>query len=570
MKNFARAFLQDLYQQFRGLANVGQYIQEHEFRLTAKAMVVGAAVWAVTVLLRTWVHRLFEWTLHLPEQWGSLWVILLPLLAGALLVALLSRFTSQQILYTADDGHVHSLTDIEGDGIERTLALYNSTKPSLAHTLHKQPVIDNRWAFPSLSLALRKFVATLLTIGSGASGGLEGSVVLIGESLAAGLFKTRHWDERFGPGPARLIAWWRPESAVELRTLQLCGVAAAVSTLVGTPFMAAFFATEVIYRRTTIYRKFVYTLVASVTAHLLGTAFGLNSQAIHLTQTIDPPQSLNFYLVVLGVGVVVSLVSLLFTGMHYAFDRMFSRIDNRWLRFASGAIATGLIAIVASLMTGHDLTLVLGPGEELITEVLNEPVLLKIALVGLIAKLIATTTTISSGGSAGLLVPSLFFGTMVANIFAQLTGQPVAPLVAVAMASSLVALVHVPLSSLIFVVEAFGADYLVPALLAMIISSLITYDNAIYRTQQALTEGQELAPGYNLERLPVPAAFAGHSIRELNIQQIYGVNIIGIVHHNADGHVGPTIAPSPELVLTMADELVVIGPVENINQLWAL
>jgi CIC family chloride channel protein len=236
----------------------------------------------------------------------------------------------------------------------------------------------------------------------------------------------------------------------------------------------------------------------------------------------------------------------------------------------SGALATGLIAILASAITDHDLTLVLGPGEELINEVLNEPMLLQIALIGLIAKLIATSTTISSGGSAGLLIPSLFFGTMVASIFSHLTGQPVAPLVAVAMTASLVSLVKVPLSSLIFVVEVFGASYLVPALIAMIISALMAYENSIYRTQKALTEGQELAPGYSLQRLPVPPLFLNKTIRELAIQQQYSVNIIGIVHQDELGHLGPTIVPQPDYTLIEGDELVMVGANDNIKRIWAL
>lgn len=570
MRNFVQAFLHDLYDQFRVVANVKQYIEEHEFRLTVKAILVGVVVWGLTVSLRTLAHDLLHRSLHLPEQFESNWFILFPLLAGGLLVALLSRLTGRQILYTDDEGHVHNLVDIEGDGVERTLALYNSTQPSLAHVLHKRATVENRWTFPSLSLALRKFLATLCTIGSGGSGGLEGSVVLIGEGLAAGLFKTRGWDEQLGRIPARLIGWWRPDSAVELRTLQLCGVAAAVSTLVGAPFMAAFFATEVIYRRGAILRKFVYTLIAAVTAHLMGAMVGLQSRVIHLEQLTFPPQTWQFYLTVAGVGVVVSLVALLFTGLHYAFDRMFGRIDNIWLRFGTGATATGLIAILASALTGHDLTLVLGPGEDLISEVLNQNVLIPIALVGLVGKLVATSTTISSGGSAGLLIPALFFGAMVANIFAQLTGQPVAPLVAVAMAAGLVALVHIPLSSLIFVIEAFSASYLLPALVAMIISSLIAYDTSIYRTQQTLAQGEELAPGYGIERVPVPPAFANRTIRDLAIQQTYEVNIIGLIHHDGGGYIGPTIVPKPDMVLHKDDELVIVGPTDNINKIWAL
>jgi H+/Cl- antiporter ClcA len=40
---------------------------------------------------------------------------------------------------------------------------------------------------PTFSLAVRKFLATWATLGSGGSGGLEASVALIGESLAAGV-----------------------------------------------------------------------------------------------------------------------------------------------------------------------------------------------------------------------------------------------------------------------------------------------------------------------------------------------------------------------------------------------
>ena len=47
--------------------------------------------------------------------------------------------------------------------------------------------MDVRWQLPTFSLATRKFLATLITLGSGGSGGLEGSVTLIGESVAAGL-----------------------------------------------------------------------------------------------------------------------------------------------------------------------------------------------------------------------------------------------------------------------------------------------------------------------------------------------------------------------------------------------
>ncbi len=570
MKDFIQLFLSDLYHQLRVVANIRQYIEEHEFRLTVKAIIVGAVVWGATVALRTTVHTLFEWTMRLPELLHTNWVILLPLLTGALLTALLSKLSGKKIPYLDDAGQLHKLADIEGDGVERTIALYYSTKPLLVHAAKGQNGLKNRWRFPALGLALRKFVATTLTVGLGGSGGLEASVTLMGEGLAAGIFKPRRWDARFNGAPGKLLNWWRVDSPDELQTLQLCSMAAAVSTLIGAPFMAAFFATEVMYRRTTIYQKFIYTLVAAVTAHLIGVTTNLSGHAFVLKEKILPPQTLNFYLTVIGVGIAVSLAALLFTGMHYSFDRAFGRIDNKWLRFATGAVATGLVAIIASQLTGHDLSLALGPGEELINEVLNENVLLLVAGVGLIAKLLTTSSTISSGGSAGLLVPALFFGAMMAQIFATLSGQPAAPLAAAAMSASLVSLVNVPLSSLIFVVEAFGSGYLVPALIAMIVSSLMAYDNSIYRTQREESYSQQLAPGYSIQRVPAPAEFVGQSIRQLDIQRRFEVNVIGLAEHDASDDQEPIIAPNPDTVLTAGDELVVLGPNEAIAKLWKL
>lgn len=574
MTEFTRLLLRDLYNQFKIFASIRHYIEEHEFRLTIKAIIVGLVVWVATTGLKTVVHLLFEWTIHLTELFHSNWVIFGPLLVGALLVALLSHFTAKKIPYTDDAGHLHDLPDIEGDGVERTIALYYSTKSSLAMAIQGKEGLINRWQLPALSLAIRKFVASSLTAGLGASGGLEASVMLIGEGLATGLFKVRAWDTRLTGLAKRFIGWWRPDSPNELQTLQLCSIAAAISTLIGAPFMGAFFATEVMYRRTTIYEKFIYTLVAAVTAHLVGLATGLGGHAFDLEHHVLPPQTFNFYMTVVGLSFAVSLVSLLFTGMHYSFDRAFGRLPNHWLRFVIGAIATGAFAMIGSYLTGHDLSLTLGSGETLINEVLNGVLapesLLLIASVGLITKLFATSTTISSGGSAGMLVPSLFFGTMVAQVFAALTGEPIAPLVSVAMTASLVSLVHVPMSSLIFVVEAFGAGYLVPALISMIVSSLMAYDNSIYRTQRAESRSRELTPGYSIQRLPVPDSFVGHSIRQLNIQQKYEVNVVGLVDYDEAGHHGPTISPKPDTILTAHDELIVLGSDENIRKLWGL
>ena len=561
MKRFARLFWLDLIQQFSVITNIRRYLADSR-SLVVKAAMVGVAVSLVILLLRDIVEYLLDWTFSLPDLAGTNLIILAPLLIGAMLVATLSHFTARRIPYIDDHDKIHDLPDIEGDGVERALALYATTRPTVIHALRAETGLANRWRYHSWSLVGRKLLATVATVGLGGSGGLEASSVLIGEATAAGLFKPRPRLARLGTFGHKLFDWWSLDRPEALQTLQLCGMAAAISTLVGTPLMAAFFATEVIYRRTTIYNKFFYTLIAAVTAHVVALLVGVGDPSIEVEVRVLPPLTLNFFLVVILTSVVVTLVSLLYSGINHAFNRVFKHVRSIWLRFAIGAGLAGLIACLTAWLSNGSTWLVLGTGEALLDQLLNSQVLISVTVLALFARMLATSLTISSGGSAGLLVPSLVFGAMVANIFATLFDQPVVPLAAAAMAASLVTLVKVPISSLIFVSEAFGASYIFPAVVALIISSLLAYDNSIYRTQRDVARWQELAPGFSLRRVPVPPMFAGKTIRQLNIQQQYHVNVIGMVH--PDEH--REIAPEPNLALAAGDEFVIIGPNEAVQQ----
>ena len=170
------------------------------------------------------------------ERFPSPAFVLLPIVAGALIVTAFALWQASFVYFRDKDGHVHALNDVEGDGLERTIALYYTSEPTLDRVLLGVEGVRGRWEMPSWSLALRKWIATLFTLGTGGSGGLEGSVTLIGESLAgAGLssragplrrpLRRRHW----------LILsfwrWWRTLTPDEVQTVQLSGVVAAVATL---------------------------------------------------------------------------------------------------------------------------------------------------------------------------------------------------------------------------------------------------------------------------------------------------------------------------------------------------
>ena len=323
----------------RGLLN---YFDRHERQLVLRSAIVGAIVWLVVFTLKTAVHELEHATLHFLEETSLSFVGLYLagfLLAGAAIVATIARFGSTVIHYRDDEGHIHELIDVEGDGLERAISLYYASEPTFEQSLLGDAGVDVRWKMPSLSLAIRKFVATLATLGSGGSGGLEASVTLIGESLAAAIFKPRF---KKGSRLSKMFKRFRlgPSDPDDLQTAQLSGIAAAVATLLGAPFTAAFFATEVMYRRRPIIEKLVYSLISALVAFFLNALappllnqtalahqFGIhfqNKPIFHIAEVTAPAiNNWRYALVILLMCIVISLVSIQFARLRKKVDELF-------------------------------------------------------------------------------------------------------------------------------------------------------------------------------------------------------------------------------------------------------
>ncbi|HJK96176.1 MAG TPA: hypothetical protein RMF84_03090, partial [Polyangiaceae bacterium LLY-WYZ-14_1] len=172
---------------------VDTYFDARERRQVLQAVVVGVAVWGVVFSLELAVHEAFHQLKHLVHLVElPVPVLLLPIaLVGALVTATLVRVRGAKVHYRSEDGQLHPLADVEGDGLERAIALYFAAEPAPERALLGEQGVDARWRLPTFSLALRKMAATLSTLGTGGSGGLEASVTLIGESVAAGMFKPR-------------------------------------------------------------------------------------------------------------------------------------------------------------------------------------------------------------------------------------------------------------------------------------------------------------------------------------------------------------------------------------------
>ncbi|MGM0370625.1 MAG: potassium channel family protein [Bacillota bacterium] len=72
----------------------------------------------------------------------------------------------------------------------------------------------------------------------------------------------------------------------------------------------------------------------------------------------------------------------------------------------------------------------------------------------------------------------------------------------------------------------------------------------------------ELAPGYNIAEIIAADNLAGHSLKELNLRQEFGVNVLAIKNDT-----GVNVSPDATELLSKGDVLVVMGREEDIGQL---
>ena len=192
------------------------------------------------------------------------------------------------------------------------------------------------------------------------------------------------------------------------------------------------------------------------------------------------------------------------------------------------------------------------------------------ALIALVAKMVATLATVTSGGSAGLLVPTLFFGTMVASALANVFNYEPMVLIVPAMVASLVSIANVPMAAILFAVEAFGSVYMVPALFMMVIGTILAHEQTIYRTQRDTYESRQILPGVSVRRLSIPASWANQTLIDIDFRREFDLNVIGLVEqHSENGRPRMRLGTASSTTLEEGDTLVVLGRDEKLAELEA-
>jgi CIC family chloride channel protein len=291
-----------------------------------------------------------------------------------------------------------------------------------------------------------KTVASILTIGTGGSAGREGPIAQIGAGFGSFLASHLKLSDR------------------DRRMLMLAGAAGGVGAIFRAPLGGALFAVEVLYASTAIeFSAIVPCVVASVVAYsVFSSIFGTGvAFSVPATTRFAGPVELPFYLV---FAVICALVGFFYVWCFYGLrDHIFRKVPlPNHVKPAIGGLLLGVMALAfPQVMAG---------GYGWIQEAINSQLSLRLMLWLVVVKILATSFTISSGGSGGVFAPSLFIGAMLGGAFgagcnAMFPGVAPTPeaFVLVGMGGFFAGVAKVPLTALIMVSEMSGSyDLLVP------------------------------------------------------------------------------------------------------------
>jgi len=328
------------------------------------------------------------------------------------------------------------------------------------------------------TVALRT-IAAAVTIGSGGSVGREAPIAQIGAAMGSA------------------VGQFLRVSGERMRSLVGCGAAGGIAAVFNAPMGGVFFALEVLLGDFSA-QIFAPIVISSVVATAVSRAF-LGNILIFRVPAFTL-QSLPQILWCALLGVTCGLVAYLFLRMLHLSEAKFSsaRIPV-WLRAAAGGCATGLIAIRFPQVLGTD------------TRALDEALqgtLPWILLLGIVfLKIVATSCSLGSGGSGGVLGPSIFIGGMIGALGGTFAGK-LFPHVAgtiggytlVGMAAFLAPVVGAPITAVLILFEMTG-DYaiILPLLVAVICAMLVfgrfsrfsLYTHSLHRKGIDLVTGRE-------------------------------------------------------------------------------
>ncbi len=306
--------------------------------------------------------------------------------------------------------------------------------------------------------SILKSLGSMLTIASGGSIGREGSMVQLAAMLGS----------RIG-----LLA---RAPVPRLRLMVACGVAAGIAAAYNAPISGALFTSEIVLGSMSM-ESFVPLVISSVISS------ATLSRVVHVSPVFTVPHvnlannwELVFYIL---LGVLLGHIAPPFLALLDFSKAQFVKLKLPvYFQLALGGLGVGIISVFVPQVWGN--------GYSVVSHMLLGDVIGWSLLVILLAKVVATASTVGSGGVGGVLTPSLFIGTAVGTLFGgalqwlmpHVISQPVAFGV-IGMGGFLAATTQAPLTSILMIFE-MTVDYNV--VLPLMLTCVTAYFTAkVYR-----------------------------------------------------------------------------------------
>ncbi|WP_102419077.1 chloride channel protein [Mycobacterium sp. 4858] len=322
---------------------------------------------------------------------------------------------------------------------------------------------------------LVKMVASALTIGSGGSAGREGPTAQISAGFCSLLARRLHLSDEDG------------------RIAVALGIGAGIGAIFAAPLGGAVLAASITYRDDFDYRCLLPGFITSGTAYaVLGAFLGFDPLFgyIDAEYRFERAWPLLWFVV---IGLAAFAVGYLYARTFHAAVRLTRRLPGGpVLKPASGGLLVGLLGLVIPqiLSSGYGWAQLAADRGSLLA------IPLWIVVVLPVAKIVATSLSIGTGGSGGLFGPGIVIGAFVGAAvwrLGELSGLPGVPhdpgiFVVVGMMTCFGSVARAPLAIMIMVAEMTGSFSVVPgAILSVGIAALL-----MSRTNVTIYESQRL------------------------------------------------------------------------------
>ena len=331
---------------------------------------------------------------------------------------------------------------------------------------------------------LVKMVASALTIGSGGSAGREGPTAQISAGFSSLLTRRLNLSDEDG------------------RTAVALGIGAGIGAIFAAPLGGAVLAASLPYRDDFDYRYLLPGFITSGTAYaVLGAFLGFDPLFgyIDAEYRFEKAWPLLWFVV---IGMVAAGVGYLYARIFHASVRLTHRLPGGpVLKPAMGGLLVGLLGLLVPqiLSSGYGWAQLTADRGSLMA------IPLWIVIVLPIAKIIATSLSIGTGGSGGLFGPGIVIGAFVGAAIwrlGELSGLPGVPdgpgiFVVVGMMACFGSVARAPLAIMIMVAEMTGSFSVVPgAILSVGIAALVMSRTnvTIYETQRLTRDTAAAGP----------------------------------------------------------------------------